>query len=344
MEKGLIQVYTTDSQQFNFAPVGLSLRAAGQGLRTLITSFKSYDFMQGASIASSLLEPYLAIDNTAVAPLSSHSNGTNGVQHQISQAFERSREAIISGAFDVVILNGVLDLMSRQLLSQKEILALLDEKPESVELILSGSKANQEIIEKADLVTEMVVNKLEDSLPETHPENGHGAIAVITGEGKGKTTYCLGKAMLVSCLAIPTLILQVIKSPSPYGEIKAISRLPNLTIKTMGKGFLNVHASGLEQKHIDAARQAWKLMREEIHSLKYGLVILDEINIATYYGLIGGERVLQMLFSKPPELDLILTGRHAHPAVTKAASLVIEMREIKHPFTRGIQARKGIEY
>jgi cob(I)alamin adenosyltransferase len=150
--------------------------------------------------------------------------------------------------------------------------------------------------------------------------------------------------MLMSRLQVPTLIFQVIKSPSPYGEIRAITRLPNLTIKTMGKGFLNVHASGLEKKHIDAARQAWALLQAEIYSLKYKLVVLDEINIATYFGLIGGESVLKMLFSKPPELELLLTGRHAHCLVTNVASSVIEMKEIKHPFARGIQARKGIEY
>jgi cob(I)alamin adenosyltransferase len=344
MEKGLIQVYTSESERFNFAPMGLSLRAAGQGLRTLIISFMPYDFMEGAPIASSLLEPYLTIDPEGIDPLSFHANGVSGVRPRTMEVFARSREAVFSGGFDIVILNGILGLVDLELLPLKDVLNLLEEKPDSVELVLSGTRANQKIVEKADLVTEMVVNNPRDSLPGKRPRNGHGAIEVITGEGKGKTTYCLGKAMLMSCLQIPTLIFQVIKSPSPYGEIKAIRKLPHLTIKTMGKGFLNVHASGLEQKHIDAARQAWKLLRAEIYSLKYGLVVLDEINIATYYGLIGGERVLEMLFSKPPELDLILTGRHAHPAVTNAASSVIEMREIRHPFAKGVQARKGIEF
>jgi cob(I)alamin adenosyltransferase len=344
MEKGLIQVYTSESEQFNFAPLGLSLRAAGQELHTLIISFMPYDFMEGAPIASSLLEPYLTIDHTAIEPFSSYANGITGVRPKIVEAFERSRVAVFSGAFDVVILNGILGMLTRQILPLKEVLDLLEEKPESVELVLSGSKADQRIIEKADLVTEMVVHKSRDSLPGKHPGNGQGAIEVITGEGKGKTTYCLGKAMLMSRLKVPTLIFQVIKSPSPYGEIRAIRKLPNLTIKTVGKGFLNVHASGLEKKHIDAARQAWKLLQAEIYSHKYGLVVLDEINIATYFGLIGGERVLEMLFSKPPEMELLLTGRHAHPLVTNVASSVIEMKEIKHPFARGIQARKGIEY
>jgi cob(I)alamin adenosyltransferase len=344
MEKGLIQVYTSESEQVNFAPMGLSLRAAGQELRTLITSFMPYDFMEGAPIASSLLAPYLTIDQTAIDPLSSRSNGISGVLPRILEVFERSREAVFSGAFDIVILNGILGLLAQQLLPLKEILHLLEEKPEGVELVLSGPRAGQQIIDRADYVTEMVVHRSNQPQPTGTCPAGNGLIEVVTGNGKGKTTYCLGKAMLMSCLQIPSLIFQVVTSPSPYGEIKAMRNLPQLTIKTMGKGFLNVHASGLEQKHIDAARQAWELFRKEIHSKKYGVVALDEINIATYYGLIGGERVLEMLLSKPPELNLILTGRHAHPAVVEAASSVIEMKEIKHPFAKGVQARKGIEY
>jgi cob(I)alamin adenosyltransferase len=344
MEKGLIQVYTTGSDQINFAPMGLSLRAAGQGLSTLMTSFIPYDFMEGARVASSLLDPYLTVDHGAVENCVSHPEAHDKARRATAKAFQRSREAMLSGNFDIVILNGILDLVARQFFSLEEILGLLEEKPTTVELVLSGFKASEQIIKKADLVTEMVVSKPGGSFSGKDPGQGHGAIDVVTGRGKGKTTYCLGKALLVSCLQIPTLVFQVIKSPSPYGEIRAIRRLPHLTIKTMGRGFLNVHAAGLEKKHIVAARQAWQLLRREIYSLEYGLVVLDEINIATYYGLIGGERVLEMLFSKPPEVDLILTGRNAHPEVMKAASSVIEMREIKHPFAKGIQARKGIEY
>jgi ATP:corrinoid adenosyltransferase len=102
MEKGLIQVYTSESEQINYAPLGLSLRAAGQELHTLITSFMPYDFMEGASIASSLLEPYVTIDHTAIEPFPSHANGITGVRAKIAKAFERSREAVFSGA-DVVI-------------------------------------------------------------------------------------------------------------------------------------------------------------------------------------------------------------------------------------------------
>jgi cob(I)alamin adenosyltransferase len=78
--------------------------------------------------------------------------------------------------------------------------------------------------------------------------------------------------------------------------------------------------------------------------MKYGLLVLDEINIATHYGLIRGERVKEMLFLKPRQTHLLLSGRNAHPEVTEAASTVIEMKEIKHPFKKGVKARKGIEF
>ena len=82
----------------------------------------------------------------------------------------------------------------------------------------------------------------------------------------------------------------------------------------------------------------------EIFSLKYGLVVLDEINTASHYGLVNPLRVKEMLFLKPRRVHLLLSGRYAHPAVIEAADTVLEMREIKHPYERGIKARRGIEF
>jgi cob(I)alamin adenosyltransferase len=145
-------------------------------------------------------------------------------------------------------------------------------------------------------------------------------------------------------MGIPSVIFQTIKSPKLYGEVRAIQKLPFLEIKSMGKGFLHKHSAGLEKKHIDAAKAAWALLLKKIFSLEYQLVVLDEINVATHYGLINFHRVREMLFMKPDNLHLLLSGRHAHPEVTEAATNVIEMREIKHPFRKGIKARKGIEF
>jgi len=345
LEKGLIQVYTGQSdEQMNFAPIGLSLRAAGQGLRTLITCFTPHELMEGANTASSFLEPNLVINHSAIEQIPNERKGYSSTPQRIVESFQRSREAVFSGNFDIVILNGIHHVLGQGLLPLEDVLTLIEEKPENVELVLSGPRASEQIIEKADLVTEMVVHKSKHAPKAGNYPQGNGYIEVVTGNGKGKTTYCLGKGMLMSGLGIPALIYQFIKSPQPYGEVKAIEKLPYLEIKTMGKGFLSKHIPYLDKKHKMAATQAWELWLRQIYSQNYGLLVLDEINIATYHGLISGPRVREVLFLQPQRFHILLSGRHAHPEVTEVATTVIEMREIKHPYKKGITARKGIEF
>ena len=340
-QKGLIQVYTGIPEETNFAPFGLALRAAGHGFRTLITCFTPHELMEACPVAASLLRPNLVIDHSAIEGASV---GEKPVIDNVLEAFKKSRLAVLEGNFDIVVLNGILQLMAQGLISLEDIFGLMEEKPGKVELVLSGPGMIKEVLEKADLVTEMVANKPDPVNKEKNTAEDLGIVEVITGEGKGKTTYCLGKAMLISCMEVPSFILQVIKSPKAYGEVMAIERLPCLQIKSMGKGFLNGQGTDFDKKHIKAAREAWEYWLRKIYSLKYGLLVLDEINIATHFGLIRSDRVHEMLFLRPKKLNLLLSGRHAHPDVTRAASKVVEMKEIKHPFTHGVKARKGIEF
>jgi len=324
LKKGLIQVYTGSSDKINFAPFGLAVRASGHEFRTLITCFEPHELMDGAIMASSYLDTMI-IEHSEI--------------DKAPDAFQKARQAALAGDYDIVVLSHILPLIKQDVISLEQILHFMEEKPEGVELVLSGSGAPQDIIEKADLVTEMVV-----SGPEEMVNENKGAIEVITGNGKGKTTYCFGRAVLESCLGTRSSMVQFIKSPKPYGEVKAIEKIPNLKILSMGEGFLNMDSSGPKKKHIDAAGRAWEECLKEIFSLEYGLIVLDEIDNATYYGLVDPERVRDMLSLKPRDLHLLLSGRNAHPEVTKAATTVIEMREIKHPFNKGIKARKGIEF
>jgi cob(I)alamin adenosyltransferase len=324
LKKGLIQVYTGSSEQINFAPFGLAVRASGHEFRTLITCFAPHELMDGAIRASSFLDTMI-IEHSDI--------------HKAPEAFQKAKQEALAGDCDIVVLNGILPLINQDIIGLKHILSLMEDKPENVELVLSGSGAPQDIIEKADLVTEMVVSGPEETVSENK-----GAIEVITGNGKGKTTYCLGKAVLKSCMGTRSSIVQFIKSPKSYGEVKAIKKIPNLKILSMGEGFLNMDSSGPKKKHIDAAGRAWEECLKEVFSLKYGLIVLDEIDNATYYGLINPERVRDMLLLKPRNLHLLLSGRNAHSKVMSAATTVIEMREIKHPFKKGIKARKGIEF
>lgn len=335
LEKGLVQVYTSANEDINYAPIGLALRAVGHNFKVLIACFIKHPWMEGEMIASRFLKPHLTIE---------HAFKENSPKlDAINNLFKQTRSAIIEREYDMVILNGINELCHKGIIPTEEVLQLIKKRPPNLELILSGKMADERIIELADLVTDMHISKRDDKSKDEH-ESGRAPVQVITGPGKGKTTYCLGKSLLMSLTGIKSVILQFIKSPRAYGEVMAIERLPFLDIKTMGEGFIFPSHGWIQQKHRDAAKKAWEEGLKEVFSLKYGLIVLDEINIATYYGLVHGERVREMTFLKPDNLHLILSGRGAHLEVMEGADSVIEMREIKHPYKRGITARKGIEY
>ncbi|MCP4666126.1 MAG: hypothetical protein GY849_07145 [Deltaproteobacteria bacterium] len=344
LKKGLIQIYTGNSDHTNFAPMGLSLRAAGHNLRTHMTCFLPHPWMAGAKVASSLLRPNLVIEHTKIEKIPGIDKLGKLEANKINQSFERTTKALLSKEFDIVILNGIHQMLNHGLISQDHILELMHNKPDHVELVLAGPGASEELMDKAHLVTEMVCHTEQEGHENDGDLERKAPTEVVMGNGKGKTTYCLGKAMLMSCMNIRSAFLQFIKSPRAYGEVKAIQKLPCLEIDTMGQGFLNMDSAQSNRKHRDAAKRTWEECLREIFSLKYGLIVLDEINIATYYGLVNAERIREMLFLKPRELYLILSGRNAHLEVRGGATSVIEMREIKHPFHKGMKARKGIEF
>jgi len=333
-ETGLVQVYTSPSGKTNFAPFGLALRASGYGLRSLITRFVHHDLEGGEKTAVASLAPNLVIDASALMGAKKNS-GMAG--NRAKEAFQRAVGAAVSGSYDLVILDGVLELVSNGLIPMNEILKLMREKAAHVELLLTGPEAINEIMTEVHLVTEMVV--------QTQAPNGHQSlIEVVTGKGKGKTTYCLGKALLMSSMGVPAFILQIIKSPKPYGEVMAIEDLPGIEIQSMGKGFVDKENPDGDQDHKKAAREAWERAKEIVLSCRYGLVVLDEINIAVNYGFIRADEVCSLLSEKPKDVHLMLGGRYAKAEVMETAKAVMEMKEIKHPFNDGVGARKGIEY
>lgn len=173
----------------------------------------------------------------------------------------------------------------------------------------------------------------------------HGLILVNTGEGKGKTTAALGMALRSWGQGMKVLVLQFIKGGWKYGELKAVEKLaPNFEIRQMGEGFIKGPGDKDLDEHRHAALEALKAAQTEICSGKYDLIILDEILYAIHYGLVPLDEVLALLASKSEGLHLVLTGRNAPPEIIEKADLVTEMREIKHPFTKGIPAQKGIEF
>lgn len=173
-----------------------------------------------------------------------------------------------------------------------------------------------------------------------------GLIIVFTGDGKGKTTSALGIALRASGHNMKVAMLQFIKGSWHYGELDSAKKLsPNFELIPLGKGFVGIIDDRLpREEHIKAAKEALAIAREKITSGNYNIVILDEINVAVRLNLIDIQELLDIIKVKPKDLHLIITGRGADPKLIDAADLVTEMREIKHPYQKGIEAQRGIDY
>jgi len=178
------------------------------------------------------------------------------------------------------------------------------------------------------------------------PETRKGLIIIHTGPGKGKTTAALGLGFRAVGQGLKVLMVQFIKGSWHYGELDAARAFgeDRFKILPMGRGFVKVGAEKPDPEDIRLVEQAWQYGSEKIRSGEYDLVILDEINYAISYKMLDPERVLEALKQKPDMVHVVLTGRNAHPRLVELADLVTEMREIKHPYQKGISAQRGIEY
>ena len=120
---------------------------------------------------------------------------------------------------------------------------------------------------------------------------------------------------------------------------------PRFEMVAVGKGFVGIiDDKSPKEDHKKIAKEAVRISGEKIRSGRYDIVILDEINYAVNLGLISVDDVLELIESKPADMDLVLTGNYAREEVVDIADLVTEMREIKHPFQKGIKARRGIDF
>jgi len=170
-----------------------------------------------------------------------------------------------------------------------------------------------------------------------------GLVQVYTGNGKGKTTAALGLAMRASGHRLKVLIIQFLKGGIAYGELPAAKKLaPYIKMVPMGRECF-VNKKNPDPEDVRFAREGWKLAKRSVLSQKYPIVILDEINVAVHYGLVSLRELLSLIKSKPKNVELVLTGRYAHPEVIRRADLVTEMKEKKHYYKKGIESRIGIE-
>jgi len=172
-----------------------------------------------------------------------------------------------------------------------------------------------------------------------------GLLVVHTGNGKGKTTAAIGMALRAAGHEFRILMIQFIKGSWSYGELRAVKKLsPFFEIMPMGKGFIHFDREGPSEEDKRAVLSAWDVFKNKMKSGELDMIILDEINYVIDYNLLDITEVLNVMKAKPADLHVVMTGRNAHDSVIEMADLVTEMKEIKHPFQKGIKAQKGIEF
>lgn len=174
-------------------------------------------------------------------------------------------------------------------------------------------------------------------------KNTRGLVQVFTGNGKGKTSAALGAVLRAVGHGLRVCIVFFMKGKYPYGEFSTLPKLPNVEVASFGLRHL-IDPSHINPEEIEQAKLALSTARQAMLSGNYDMVVLDEVNVAVYFKLIELEEVIKLIEDKPPKLDLILTGRYADAKLIELADLVTEMVKLKHPYDKGVKARKGIEY
>jgi len=168
-----------------------------------------------------------------------------------------------------------------------------------------------------------------------------GYVQVYTGKGKGKTTAALGLSLRAACAGMKVFIAQFIKS-GDYSEIKSLQRFSDhITIEQFGLGRF-IEGKPLSDD-IEAAQKGLERVKSIMSSGEHKMIILDEANVAVKFRVFSEQDLLDVIAEKPYDVELIITGRYASPRVIDNADLVTEMKQIKHYFQKGVQAREGIE-
>lgn len=168
-----------------------------------------------------------------------------------------------------------------------------------------------------------------------------GYVQVYTGNGKGKTTAALGLALRAAGAGMKVFVGQFIKSAG-YSEHESLSRLAaSITVRAFGRGCFITGEP--EPEDIRLANEGLQTAREALQSGVYGLVILDEANVAVDVGLFSADDLLSAIRERAPGVEVVVTGRKACTELLDIADLVTEMVEVKHYYRRGVKARKGIE-
>jgi cob(I)alamin adenosyltransferase len=358
---GQIHVYDGAGKGKSRAALGVVLRSIGLGIndtargRVLLLRFlkgpeRIYD-EDGAIAALQQGFPHL-IDQvrTGRAEYFGVEEITKFDRIEAQRGWDVAKGAIASGLYSIIVLDEINPVLDLGLLPVEEVVRTLKDKPEHLEIIATGRAAPQELLEIADLHSEMK--------PHYHPtaaEQGIQGIEIYTGAGKGKSTSALGKALqaigkgINQDLSHRVLILQWLKGGAGYTEDAAIAALaqsyPNLVDhQRCGRDAIVWRGQQQELDYIEAER-GWEIAKAAIASGLYKTIILDELNPTVDLELLPVEPIVQALLRKPRDTEIIITGRCLNPpAYFDLASVHSEMICHKHYADRGVQLKRGVDF
>ncbi len=366
---GQIHVYDGAGKGKSQAALGVVLRSIGYGIKTnwqtrvLLLRFlkgpeRTYD--EDAAIAALQKGfPHL-IDQvrTGRAEFFGADEITRYDRREAQRGWDVAKGAIASGLYSVVVLDELNPVLDLGLLPVSDVVRTLKQKPEHLEIIATGRGAPPQLLDIADLHSEMRPHYHEAAqrLAAQMAQTGNvGGIEIYTGEGKGKSTSALGKALQAIGRGISqdkshrVLILQWLKGGSGYTEDGAIAALqqsyPNL-VDHQRSGRDAIVWRG-QQQTIDyvEAERGWEIAKTAIASGLYKTIILDELNPTVDLELLPQEPIVHALLRKPRETEVIITGRCQQiPAYFNLATVHSEMVCHKHYAERGVDLKRGVDY
>ncbi len=364
---GQLHVYDGDGKGKSQAALGVVLRTIGLGIceqrrtRVLLLRFlkgpgRPYD--EDAAIeALQQGFPHL-IDQvrTGRAEFFTSEEANKFDENEARRGWDIAKGAIASALYSVVVLDELNPVLDLGLLSVEEVVQTIASRPEGMEIIVTGRGAPKELIKVAELHSEMRAHRRPEYEQISSLNSlSSGGIEIYTGEGKGKSTSALGKALQAIGKGISqdkshrVLILQWLKGGDGYTEDAAIEALresyPHL-VDHLRSGRDAIVWRG-QQQPIDyvEAERAWEIARAGISSGLYKTVILDELNPTVDLELLPVEPIVETLLRKPSETEVIITGRcKNYPSYFDLASVHSEMVCHKHYAEKGIDLKRGVDY
>jgi len=364
---GQLHIYDGEGKGKSQAALGVVLRTIGLGIceqrrtRVLLLRFlkgpgRPYD--EDAAIeALQQGFPHL-IDQvrTGRADFFTAQEATRFDSSEAQRGWDIAKGAIASALYSVVVLDELNPVLDLGLIPVEEVVRTLKDRPDGMEIIVTGRAAPSPLVRIADLHSEMRAHR-RPVMDENNftISNSIGGIEIYTGDGKGKSTSALGKALQAIGRGISqdkshrVLILQWLKGGSGYTEDAAIAALresyPHL-VDHLRSGRDAIVWRG-QQQPIDyvEAERAWEIARAAISSGLYKTVILDELNPSVDLELLPVEPIIQTLLRKPAETEVIITGRCKNaPSYFDLASVHSEMVCHKHYAEQGIDLKRGVDY